>query len=285
MKKALNAWSVPDDVGFDVMFHELKAHGFEGVELNVDAKGRQAHSLTLETTVAELEIIKAQADQAGIEITSISTSLGGQTGSNQADLREQQRAVLLKQLACARILGADAILTVPGGMDVNPPAPGHGPNETTLKEAQENSLRFYLDLKDEIEASGIHVGVENVWNGFFTSAFHMAEFIDAVDSPYFGAYLDVGNMLEFSNPEPWIEILGSRIKKIHVKDFTRMRGTFSGGAWVNLLEGSANWPNIIAWLRHVGYDNYLTAELPVISHKPSYLYDITSKALDIIINL
>ncbi len=285
MKKSLNAWSVPDNVSFEDMFTQLREAGFDGVELNVDSPGRQAHSLTLETTKEELAEIKALADAAGIEIAGISTSLGGQTGSNKEALRDEQKRVLLKQLECAKALGADAILTVPGGMDPNPPAPNHGPEETTLKEAQENSLRFYLDLKEEIEASGIQVGVENVWNGFFTSAFHMAAFIDEIDSPNFGAYLDVGNMLEFSNPEPWIEILGDRIKKIHVKDFMRTTGTFSGGAWVNLLEGSANWTNIMAWLRHVGYDNYLTAELPIIAHKPSYLYDITSKALDIIINL
>lgn len=285
MKKSLNAWSVPDDVTFLAMFQDLAAAGFAGVELNLDRAGHQVHSLTMETTAEELAEIKRDAEIYGLEISGISTSLGGSCGSNDPAKRTEQERILLRQLELAEALGADAVLTVPGGMDMAAPALPNEEGKTSLLEAQENSLAFYRALKPQIEASGIQVGVENVWNGFFTSAFHMAAFIDALDSPFIGAYLDVGNMLEFSAPEPWIEILGPRIKKIHVKDFKRSRGMFSGGAWVNLLEGDANWAGIMAWLRKVGYDNYLTAELGVIAHKPSYLYDITSQALDIILGL
>ena len=283
MKKSLNAWSVPNDVDFTDMFRDLAAAGFAGVELNLDRVGHQVHSLTMETSDEELQAIRLAAEEAGIEICGISTSMGGGTGSNDPAVRDEQRRILLRQLELAQALGADAVLTVPGGMNIGEPAWPGDDTVTSLAEAHVNALAFYRDLKPEIEASGIQVGVENVWNGFFTSPFHMASFIDAVDSPYVGAYLDVGNMLAFSSPEPWIEILAHRIKKIHVKDFKRNAGIFSGGAWVNLLEGSANWPAIIAWLREVGYDNYLTAELEITKHKPSYLYEITSKALDIIL--
>ena len=267
------------------MFEALAAAGFDGVELNLDRDDAEGHSLTMHTSAAELAQIRRQANDAGLEISGISTSLSGPGGSNDASVREKQRTVLLRQLELAQALGADAVLTVPGGMDPTPPAPNAAHPSTTLLQAHNNSLEFYASLKGEIAASGIQVGVENVWNGFFTSPFHMASYIDHLDSPFIGAYLDVGNMLEFSNPEPWIEILGQRIKKIHVKDFSRSRGTFSGGAWVNLLEGDANWPGIMAWLRHVGYDNYLTAELAITEYKPEYLYQITSAALDIIVGL
>lgn len=285
MKKSLNAWSVPDDVTFLTMFQDLAAAGFAGVELNLDKPGHQAHSLTLETSAGELAEIKQQAEASGLEISGISTSLSGACGSNDPAKRAEQRTILLRQIELAGALGADAVLTVPGGMDMSAPPLPYEKDKTSLLQAQENSLAFYSSLKSEIAASGIQVGVENVWNGFFTSPFHMAAYIDALDSPFIGAYLDVGNMLEFSSPEAWIEILGDRIKKIHVKDFKRSRGTFSGGAWVNLLEGDAEWAGIMAWLRHVGYDNYLTAELAITPHKPGYLYDITSSALDIILDL
>ncbi len=285
MKKSLNAWSVPDHVTFAEMFRELAAAGFDGVELNLDRPGHQVHSLTMDTTTEELAAIKQEADACGLEISGISTSLGGRCGSNDPLVRKEQEQILLRQLELARALGADAVLTVPGGMDMTAPALPNEAGTTSLREAHDNSLDFYRALKSRIEASGIQVGVENVWNGFFASPFHMAAFIDELDSPYIGAYLDVGNMLEFSAPEPWIEILGSRIKKIHVKDFKRSRGLFSGGAWVNLLEGDADWAGIMAWLREVGYDNCLTAELGVIAQKPTYLYEITSKALDIILAL
>ena len=77
MKKALNAWSVPPAVGFAEMFRTLRAAGFDGVELNVDAPDHSAHSLGLETTAQQLAAIRAEADAAGIAIHSISTSLTG----------------------------------------------------------------------------------------------------------------------------------------------------------------------------------------------------------------
>ena len=54
MKKSLNAWTVDPAAGFEQMFRELKAAGFDGVELNVDREGAGAHSLTLATTRQEL---------------------------------------------------------------------------------------------------------------------------------------------------------------------------------------------------------------------------------------
>ena len=43
--------------------------------------------------------------------------------------------------------------------------------------------------------------------------------MDEIDSPHVGAYFDAGNVLLYGYPDQWIRILGSRIKKVHVKDF------------------------------------------------------------------
>lgn len=61
------------------------------------------------------------------------------------------------------------------------------------------------------------------------SPFDMKAFIDGLGSPYIGAYFDVGNVVVTSAPEHWIEILGSRIFKIHVKDYKREGRIYSGG--------------------------------------------------------
>ena len=97
---------------------------------------------------------------------------------------------------------------------------------------------------------------------------------------------DVGNVTAFSNAEYWIEILDTRICKIHVKDFKRNGGGVSkGGCYVNLLEGDVNWNKVIPALRKAGYDGYLTAELSIMEKCPEFLYKITSEALDIIIKM
>ena len=274
MRKAINAWSIPQGVSFEERFQAVSEAGFDGIELNVDKDNSSGHSLTMSSDKETFTEINQLAEKYQLKVGSISTSLtGGKLASNLEAEREYAKDIIRKQIECATALGADTILTVPGGMT----------DQITLLQAYENSLRTLQELKTEIEASKIHVGLENVWNGFFTSPFDMKYFIDELDCPYIGAYFDVGNVIAFSEAEYWIEILGSRIRKIHVKDFKRNGGLNSGGLFVNLLEGSVNWKKAIPALKKVGYDSYLTAELGVMQDCPEYLYKTTSMALDIIL--
>ena len=274
MKKAINAWSVPHGVTFEEMFSAISEAGFHGIELNLDEDNTSKHSLTMGSSKEAYAEINRLAEKHHLQIPSISTSLtGGKLGADTKAERESGKNVIRKQIECALALGADTILTVPGGMT----------KEISLLQAYENSFRTLEELKPEIESAKVHVGVENVWNGFFISPFDMKKFIDKLDSPYIGAYFDVGNVIAFSEAEYWIEILGDRIRKIHVKDFSRNGGINRGGTFVNLLEGSVNWSKVIPALENAGYDDYLTAELDNMPDCPQYLYQITSKALDIIL--
>jgi hypothetical protein len=79
-------------------------------------------------------------------------------------------------------------------------------------------------------------------------------------TPPIGAYFDVGNcMRQHQYPPHWIEILGSRIKRVHLKDFKRSVGTLDG--FCDLLEGDQPWAETMAALRAIGYDRTLTAEM------------------------
>jgi len=257
MKKALNAWTVDSATNFEEMFLQLKEAGFDGVELNVDELGHSQHSLTLETSDAELEAIKAISEKTQLPVVSISTSmLGGyRMGAPDEADRELAKQVIRKQLQCAKALGASGILIVPGGV----------PQQQSFIKARELSMKTLLELKPEIEEAKINTGVENVWNGFFMSPFDMISFIDEADSPYIRAYYDVGNVVAFSWTEYWIEALGSRISHIHVKDFKRSSTAFgglnSGGSFVDLHEGDVNWEAVIPALKAAGFNGYLTAEV------------------------
>lgn len=253
MKKSINAWSVDAREEFDEMFSHLSACGFSAVELNLDAPGHSAHSLTMETSAAELFEIRSKAEHHGIEIAGVSTSLySGQFGSDDENRREQGKDLLRKQIRCAAALGADSILAVPGA-DIAGGA--------SIAKAFENTHKTLSEMKDEIAYSGIVVCLENVWNGFFTSPFDMATFIDKLDSPYIKAYYDVGNTVAFSDTVSWISVLGNRIGRIHIKDFRRNGGLNSGGTFVDLLTGDVNWPDVMASLKENGYDGYITAEV------------------------
>lgn len=252
MKKSINAWAVESSTGFEQMFRELKEAGFDGVELNVDEKGASAHGLSLSTTQEELEEIRAISQRFELPVVSISTSLyAGKMGSPHVEDREFAKTLLKKQLECAKALGCGGILTVPGGQSP----------KISLSEDYKTSQETLASLKDMIGASGIYVGVENVWNGFFTSPVEMARFIDELDCPMLGAYYDVGNVIAFSWSEFWIETLGNRIHNIHIKDFKRAGGINQGGKFVDLLEGDVNWKAVIPALKAAGFDGYLTAEV------------------------
>lgn len=249
MKRALNAWTVEGSLDMEETFAAVAKAGFEGIELNIDAPGAP-HGLSMNTTDADYAAIRNLSRKYNLPVCSISTSLwGGKMG-----IREQWKdgeALLYKQIEAAKALGADGILTVPGGMG----------EELTLDAARKNSIEFMKKQKSEIEKLGIFVGLENVWNGFFLSPYDMVSFVDEVDSPMIGAYLDVGNMLAFSVPEYWIEVLGSRIGKVHVKDYKRNGGLNSGGTWQDITHGSADWKTMIPALRLAGYDGYLVGEV------------------------
>ena len=273
MKKSINAWSIPGDVSFEAMFEKISAAGFDGIELNVDAPHASAHNLSTETTDAELAELRALSEKYALPIVSISSSLyGGLLGSPDAETREKGKDLMRTHIKCARALGADGILVVPGGVG----------GSVSLAKAYEYNILPLREMREEIMEGGIFVGLENVWNGFFMSPFDMRSFIDAVDCPLVGAYFDVGNVAVTSAPEHWIEILGDRIGKVHVKDFHCTHGRYSGW-FVNLLEGSINWDAAVNALKAAGFHGYLTAELGVMGQCPDYLYEITSSALDIII--
>ncbi len=248
MKKSLNAWTVEGSLNFEETFAAVSAAGFDGIELNVDGSG--AHSITLSTTKEEFAAICALSEKYNLPVVSISTSLWG-AKMGHPDEWDAGRELMRKQLEAAAELGAGGILVVPGGMG----------GDYTLATVRKNSIDFMKSMKDEIEETGIFVGVENVWNGFFLSPYDMASFIDEVGSKKIGAYLDAGNMLAFSVSEYWVEVLGDRIGCVHVKDYKRNGGLNSGGTWQDITHGSANWQAIIPELKKAGFDGYLTGEV------------------------
>ncbi len=275
MKKAINAWTIPQCVPFEDMFRQVSEAGFHAIELNIDAQDASCHSLTMDSGRELYDQINGLVQRYNLPVCSISTSLyGGTLGSDDPTEQEYGKGVLRKQLECARALGADAILVVPGGIS----------ESVSIQKATQNSRHAISQMIGEIEGAKIAAGLENVWNGFFASPTDMAAFIDSFGSSYIRAYFDVGNVAAFSYPEYWIEILGPRICKVHVKDYLRTGGWHSG-CWANLLQGSIRWDRVTASLRQAGYAGHLTAELPVLEQAPEYLYEMTSKALDHILYL
>jgi L-ribulose-5-phosphate 3-epimerase len=268
MIRSINAWSVPPAWTFVQVFENVAKAGFEAIELNVDTKGASLHALAMDTTAEELKRVRDLSRQHNLPVTSISTSLyGDKLGGPGRDRRDQARVLLEKQLEYAEALGADGVLVVPGGIS----------EDWSIQAAWGTAQESIAAMRSLIEGAPAKVGVENVWNRFFMSPFDMVRFIDGLRMNNLGAYFDVGNVAVYTQPEYWIEILGQRIVKIHVKDY--QAGGVDAKAFVNLMQGGIRWRRVVRALKQAGYDGALTAELGLIPAAPDYLLDITNEAL------
>ncbi|MGE5191371.1 MAG: sugar phosphate isomerase/epimerase family protein [Deltaproteobacteria bacterium] len=125
----------------------------------------------------------------------------------------------------------------------------------------QEEIRKALPLAEEL---GIKIAFENVWNMFLLSPLEFARYIDEFKSPWVGAYFDVGNVVNYGWPEQWIRILGKRILKIDVKEYSRKMRDEKGpykGFEAELGEGDCDWPAVLAALDEIGYSGWGTAEV------------------------
>lgn len=275
MKKGINMWCFPEEYRVDHCMKVAKEAGFDGIELNMEEDNRDSSDqrLTLASNEKDILRIKEMSERIGLETPSISTALSWKNMlcSEGSATREEGKTVVKKMIDAAVILGADTVLVVPGRVD----------EENSYIDCYNRSLQSLKELVSYAESNKVIIGIENVWNKFLMSPLEMRRFIGEIGSPYVKAYFDVGNVVNFSYPEYWIDILDELIAKVHVKDFKRDTGNMSG--FTVLLEGDTRWDQVVNALEKANYDSYLTAELSPYKLYPDALIKQTSMALDIII--
>lgn len=223
-------------------FQAAKNAGFDGVEV-MSPMNRE-------------EVLKAK-ELTGMTIPSVCGSLHGKYSLSDPDpkVREQGVEALKVTLEDAKIYGADTILLVPGRVGENV-----GYDECWNRSVAEITKVLPLAAK-----LGVTIAIENVWNNFLLSPLEAARYIDQFNSPFVRFYFDCGNVLVIGWPEQWIRILGKRIARIHIKEYSRKIADKQGkwaGFNVALQEGDNNWPAIIKSLEEIGYKSWATIEQP-----------------------
>ena len=159
---------------------------------------------------------------------------------------DEGKATIEKALKLAKIIGADNILLVPAVVN----------DHVRYAEAYERSQKNIKSLLPLAKELNVIIAIEEVWNEFLLSPLEFAKYVDDFNDPIVRAYFDVGNVIAFGYPQDWIRTLGKRIVKVHLKDFKKKERE-----WVNLGDGSVNWPEVKAGLAEVGYNGFRTAEL------------------------
>ena len=228
--------------------------GFEGIELGIASQGVLTHN----TSQAECEEIVREAEKHGLEISGVASGESWTTSptANDEDVRLKIIDFTQKALQITHWLGSDAYLFVPGAVEVFfLPDAEVIPYDVCYQRASE----AISQLVPVAEKLGVAIAVENVWNKFLLSPLEMREFIDNFNTSQVGVYFDVGNVLLTGYPDQWIRILGSRIKRVHIKDFKLSVGNADG--FVDLLEGDVDFEEVKQALSEINYDGYVTAEM------------------------
>jgi fructoselysine 3-epimerase len=137
--------------------------------------------------------------------------------------------------------------------------PGTLPAESLefLKDSLEIVLRYG-------EAHGVRIGMEYEPGLLVERWEELASLLDAVDSPWFGANLDLGHSHVLGeDPELVIGSLGTRIFHVHMEDIARRKH-------YHLVPGlgEVDFRELFRTLAENRYDGFITVELYTYPHQP-----------------
>jgi L-ribulose-5-phosphate 3-epimerase len=254
-RKAVLISMLPEAVSYAQRFAIARDAGFDAIEMQTVAREDEA---------AE---IRDAAMRTGLRVHSVMNADHWRfpLSSSDPDVVGRSVAGMETSLRNAALWGADTVLLVPAVVD----------HTTSYRDAWTRSQLVIrerlLPLARELK---VIVAVEEVWNKFLLSPLEFARYVDELDSPWLKAYFDVGNVVFYGYPQDWIRSLGTRITKVHLKDFhlDRPNGRF---AWTNIGDGDIDWRDVRRAFDDVGYRGYFTTE--VAGGDAAYLRDLAGR--------
>ena len=245
IKKCLKFGMVKEDLSVMDKFKLLKDLGFHGVELDSP------------NDLKKKEILEAR-DKTGLEIPGTINSVHWKSPLSDPDpkVRKECAKSMKKALKETKDYGGSTVLLVPGVVN----------DKVSYDDAYRRSQEEIMKLIPMAEKTGVKIAIENVWNNFLISPMEAARYIDEFESDMIGWYFDVGNIVRYGWPEQWIRILGKRIMKLDIKEYSRKKQQEEGiwkGFDVKLTEGDCNWPMVMDALEEINYSGgWGSAEVP-----------------------
>ena len=216
--------------------------GYDGVELN--SPGGENKPECLEAS-----------HKTGLPIHGVVDSRHWSVRATESDPKRREECLndLITAIKESHFCGGSAALFVPGHAKDGPES-----------EIIQRSIEVIQKALPTAAKLGVRILIENVWNQMFydhdgkpeQSAERYAAFIDACNSPWVGAYYDIGNHHKYGQPQAWIRTLGKRIVKVDVKGYSRDKNS-----WSAIGDGTINWPAVREALDEIGFTGWCTAEV------------------------
>lgn len=216
-------------------FALLKSCGFDGIDMDGPF------------SLSNDEIVDAR-DSTGLPVCGVvdPEHWGKPLSDPDPSVREAGVKALEQSLRNCKLFGGSTVLLVPAIVNA---LVDYG----SAYQRSQAEIRKVLPLAQEL---GIRIAIENVWNSFLLSPLEAARYVDEFESEMIGWHFDVGNIINYGWPEQWIHILGKRILKLDVKEYSRKKRD-NEGVWkgfdVELMQGDDNWPVVMKALDDVGF--------------------------------
>ena len=223
-------------------FRAMKEAGFEGVEPMGGMSREEVIAAFKETALAAASVCCHTHWEKPLSAPDEATRKIGFDG-------------LVTSLHDAKAYGAGSVLLVPGVAR----------NGVTYQECFDRSI---VEIKKAIPVAkelGVKISIENVGNNFITTPEQATDYLDAINSEWVGWHFDIGNVGRIGPPaERWIGVIGKRINRIHVKDYSGKptAAAASGSTRPKLLDGDTNWPAVMKALDEAGYSGWGISEQP-----------------------
>jgi L-ribulose-5-phosphate 3-epimerase len=222
-------------------FRAMKEAGFDGVE-PMGAMNRDE--------------VLAAFKETGLQAASVCDHIHWEKPLSAPDEATRKLGLegLLQSLRDAHAYGAGSVLLVPG----------IARDGVSYEQCWQRSI---VEIKKAIPVAkdlGVKISIENVGNDFITTPEQAMDFLDAINSEWVGWHFDIGNVgRKYGPAERWIQVLGKRIVRIHVKDFsTKPRVSGARDERPRLLDGETNWPAVMNALDRAGYQGWAISEQP-----------------------
>jgi L-ribulose-5-phosphate 3-epimerase len=252
MKKSIGDSIFPPGMNFEGGLKLLKSAGYDGVELWLGERPW----FQMNTSDGEVTRMYRQIRDEGLEVSDVANALDWKENVSSRDPNKRAAAMrhIERQIEVAQMVHCDAILVVAGLVTSDCP----------YNEVYNRCIDSLHQLAPAAAKAKVKIGVENCCaeQKFLMSPREFYTFLSDVNSPWVGIHLDVGNIHETGFAEQWIEISGSKITCVHLKDVMKHRGRCGDqSVYTNIFLGDNNWRAIRDALTKVGYDKWLVAEM------------------------
>jgi L-ribulose-5-phosphate 3-epimerase len=229
IRKAVGWGMIDRNLAVEERFRLAKDVGFEGVEVTRHSREEEI----------DPRILARASEKAGIPIHGV---VNGTHPDLQAAIDE------------AEIYGATTVLHV-----------ARADAEASYMENYRRTQELIRAAIPHAEKKRVKILVENVWATFLIEPLSTARYLDELGSPWVKAYFDVGNVMRWGWPQQWIEVLGNRIDKIHIKEYSlkvAMKEGMIKGFDLPIGQGDINWKRVREELQKIRFRDWATVEVP-----------------------